>query len=183
MSAPTGRDPLLLPAPRAALLRRLRELTVDDLHALDAAVRALRDEKPYAKRVHLGFWLAWYEGPRLAKEQGAEVGDLFVQVMVAIAGGLTGLDVERYGARLGGAQQGGFLGDLRRLMRPEWGNQRLQNAAIGLIQDAVAPWDPRLALVACWNVACSAVLRTHLAPEIVDVLESAWRRALGEPPA
>ena len=58
-----------------------------------------------------------------------------------------------------------------------------QHAAIGLIEDAVAPWDPRLAIVACWNVACAATLRKYLPVEVVEVLEGAWRRAIGEPPA
>jgi hypothetical protein len=37
--------------------------------------------------------------------------------------------------------------------------------------------------VACWNVACAATLRHHLAAGMVGVLEIAWRTALGEPPA
>ena len=55
--------------------------------------------------------------------------------------------------------------------------------AIRLIDRAVAPWDPHLAIVACWNVACAATLRHHLAAGMVGVLEIAWRTALGEPPA
>lgn len=183
MSHSSERDPLLFPGPRAALLGRLSQLTVEDLHALDAAVLALRDEKPYRKRVDKGFWLAWYEGPRLTRAEGEELQDLFGHVVVAIAGGLTGLDVERFGVRLGDGQQGGAIGDLMRLLRPSSANRPLQSAAIGLIEDAVAPWDPRLAIVACWNVACAATLRKYLPVEVVDVLEAAWRRAIGEPPA
>jgi hypothetical protein len=183
VSHSSERDPLLFPGPRAALLGRLSQLTVEDLHALDAAVLALRDEKPYRKRVDKGFWLAWYEGPRLTRAEGEELQDLFGQVVVAIAGGLTGLDVERFGVRLGDGQQGGAIGDLMRLLRPSSSNRPLQSAAIGLIEDAVAPWDPRLAIVACWNVACAATLRKYLPVEVVEVLEGAWRRAIGEPPA
>lgn len=183
MSHSSERGPLLFPGPRAALLGRMSQLTVEDLHALDAAVLALRDEKPYRKRVDKGFWLAWYEGPRLKTAEGDELQDLFGHVVVAIAGGLTGLDVERFGARLGSGQQGGAIGDLMRLLRPSSANRPLQGAAIGLIEDAVAPWDPRLAIVACWNVACAATLRKHLPVEVVNVLEGAWRRAIGEPPA
>jgi hypothetical protein len=183
VSHSSERDPLLFPGPRAALLGRLSQLTVEDLHALDAAVLALRDEKPYRKRVDKGFWLAWYEGPRLTRAEGEELQDLFGHVVVAIAGGLTGLDVERFGVRLGDGQQGGAIGDLMRLLRPSSANRPLQSAAIGLIEDAVAPWDPRLAIVACWNVACAATLRKYLPVEVVDVLEAAWRRAIGEPPA
>lgn len=183
MSHSSERGPLLFPGPRAALLGRMSQLTVEDLHALDAAVLALRDEKPYRKRVDKGFWLAWYEGPRLTRAEGDELQDLFGHVVVAIAGGLTGLDVERFGVRLGDGQQGGAIGDLMRLLRPSSANRPLQGAAIGLIEDAVAPWDPRLAIVACWNVACAATLRKHLPVEVVNVLEGAWRRAIGEPPA
>ena len=183
MSHSSERDPLLFPGPRAALLGGLSQLTVEDLHALDAAVLALRDEKPYRKRVDKGFWLAWYEGPRLTRAEGEELQDLFGHVVVAIAGGLTGLDVERFGVRLGDGQQGGAIGDLMRLLRPSSANRPLQSAAIGLIEDAVAPWDPRLAIVACWNVACAATLRKYLPVEVVEVLEGAWRRAIGEPPA
>ena len=183
MSHSSERDPLLFPGPRAALLGRLSQLTVEDLHALDAAVLALRDEKPYRKRVDKGFWLAWYEGPRLTRAEGEELQDLFGHVVVAIAGGLTGLDVERFGVRPGDGQQGGAIGDLMRLLRPSSANRPLQSAAIGLIEDAVAPWDPRLAIVTCWNVACAATLRKYLPVEVVEVLEGAWRRAIGEPPA
>ena len=188
MSNSSGRGSLLFPEPRAALLRRLSELTVEDLHALDAAVRALRDEKLrdeklYRKRVDKGFWLAWYEGPQLTRVEGDELQDLFGHVVAAIASGLTGLDIERFGARLGGGQQGGAIGDVMRLLRPGSADRPLQGTAIGLIEDAVAPWDPRLAVVACWNVACAATLRKHLPVEVVDVLEGAWRRAIGEPPA
>ena len=183
MSHSSGRDPLLFPGPRAALLRRLGQLTVEDLHGLDAAVRALREEKPYRKRVDMGFWMGWYEGPRLTTAEGGELGNLFGHVVVAIAGGLTGLDVERFGARPMGGQQRGVFGDLTRLLRPSSADRLLQDAAIGLIEGAVAPWDPRLAIVACWNVACAATLRKHLPVEVVNVLEAAWRQAIGEPPA
>jgi hypothetical protein len=183
VSRSSGRDPLLLPGPRAALLGRLGQLTVEDLHGLDAAVRALREEKPYRKRVDMGFWLGWYEGPRLTPAEGGELRDLFVRVVAAIAGGLTGLDVERFGARPRGGQPGGVFGDLTRLLRPSSADLALQDAALELIRGAVAPWDPRLAIVACWNVACAATLRTHLPVGVVDVLEGAWRRVFGEPPA
>ena len=183
MSSSSGRDPLLPPGPRAALLGRLAQLTLEDLHVLDAAVRELRAEKPQYKRVDKGFWLAWYDGPRLTSDENRELDDLFVHVVVAIASGLTGLDVERFGARLKSGQQEGVFGDLVRLVRPGSADRPLQHAAIGLIEDAVAPWDPRLAIMACWNMACAAVLGAHLSGSVVEVLEAAWRQALGEPPA
>jgi hypothetical protein len=179
----SGREPLLAPESREALLGRLGRLTLDELHALDAAVRALRAEKPYRKRVDMGFWLAWYEGPRLSTAEAAELGDLFGQVVVAIARGVTGLDVERFAARPRDARQQGVFGDLANLFRHPSAGRSLQDGAIGLLEAAVAPWDPRLAIVACWNAACAATLRPHLPPGVVDVLEHAWRQALGELPA
>ena len=183
MSDSSGWDSLLLSGPRAAVLRRLGQVTVDDLHALDAAVVALRVEKPFRGRVDKGFWLAWYEGPRLTTNESRELGDLFPAVVVAIAAGLTGLDVERFGAGLEGRAQAGVFGGLARLLRPGSPDRPLQHAAIGLIEDAVAPWDPRLAIMGCWNAACAVTLRTRLQDPVVDVLEAAWRRALGELPA
>jgi hypothetical protein len=183
VSGSSGRDPLFHPGARAAVLWRFGNLTIDDLHALDAAVRALSAEKPYRGRVDKGFSLAWYEGPRLTTSEGREVNELFEAVVVAVASGLTGLDVGRFGGRLSGREQAGVFGDLTRFLRPGSAARPLQHAAIGLIEDAVAPWDPRLAIMACWNVACAATLRTHLALPVVDVLERAWRQALGEPPA
>ncbi len=131
----------------------------------------------------MGFWMAWYEGPRLTTAEDAELGDLFARVVVAMAGALTGLDVERIAARPSDAQQRGAFGDLARFLRHASPDRSYQDAAIGLIESAVAPWDPRLAIVACWNVACATTLRPHLPARVVDVLEAAWRRALGEPPA
>lgn len=183
MRGSSGRDPLLAPGPRVAVLERLGRLTIDDLQRLDAAVRALRAEKPYRGRVDKGFWLAWYEGPRLTSAERGDVGELFPAVVVAIASGLTGLDVRRLGARLGGGDRTGAFGDLVRLVRPASADRALQHTAIALIDDAVAPWDPRLAIMACWNVACAVTLRAHLTVPVVDALERAWRQALGEPPA
>jgi hypothetical protein len=183
VSGPSGPPPLLAPGARAAVQLRLGRLTVDDLRLLDAAVRALREAKPYRSRVDMGFAFAWYEGPPLTRTGEGEIADLFGVVVVAIAGGLTGLDVERFGARPKDAQPTGVLGDVMRFLRPGSADRSRQDAAIGLIEGAVAPWDPRLAIVACWNVTCAAALRTHLPVGVVEVLEAAWRRALGEPPA
>jgi hypothetical protein len=183
VSGSSGRDPLLAPGPRAAVLERLSRLTIDDLQRLDAAVRALGAEKPYRGRVDKGFWLAWYEGPRLTTAERGDVGELFPAVVVAIASGLTGLDIKRFGAGIAAGERAGVFGDLVRLVRPVSADRTLQHAAIALIEDAVAPWDPRLAIMACWNVACAATLRAHLTAPVVDVLERAWRQALGDPPA
>ena len=183
MSDLSGPGPLLASGPLSAVLERLGRLTVDDLHRLDEAVRAASAEKRYHGRVDRGFWLAWYQGPRLTTSEGRELADMFPAVVVAIASGVTGLDVNRLGARLGGGDRPGIFGDLARLVRPGSSNRPLQHAAIALIEDAAAPWDPRLAIIACWNVTCAATLRAHLPAPVLDVLERAWRQALGEPPA
>ena len=183
MSDPSGSDPLLASGPLSAVLERLGRLTIDDLHRLDAAVRAASGERPYRGRVDRGFWLAWYQGPRLTRSESRELVDMFPAVVVAIASGVTGLDVNRLGARLGGGDRAGVFGDLFRLVRPGSPDRALQHAAIALIEDAAAPWDPRLAIMACWNVTCAATLRAHLPASVLEVLEHAWRQSLGEPPA
>ena len=183
MSHVSGPGPLNASGPHSAVLERLGRLTVDDLQRLDAAVRAAGAEKRYHGRVDKGFWLAWYQGPRLTASEGRELADMFSAVVVAIASGITGLDVNRLGARLGGGDRGGVFGDLFRLVRPGSADRALQHAAIALIEDAAAPWDPRLAIIACWNVTCAATLRAHLPAPVLDALELAWREALGEPPA
>lgn len=175
----TERTPFLYPGPRAALLGRVRALTIDDLHALDDAVRSLVAGKAH-RHVDKGFLFAWWEGPRLRGEEDREMQDLFAAVLAALAGGLTNLDVERIGARF--APKPSVLGSLAQAVFPIRPSRRLQDASIGLIEDAVAPWDPRLAVVATWNMACAAALRDHLPAATVATLEAAWRRALGEPP-
>ncbi len=175
----TERPPFLYPGPRAALLGRVRALTIDDLHALDAAVRSLVAEK-VDRRADKGVLFAWWEGPRLRKDEEQELHDLFAAILAALAGGLTNLDVERVGARF--APKPSVLGSLAQTFFPPRESRRLQDVSIGLIEDAVAPWDARLAIVATWNMACAAALREHLPAAMVATLEAAWRRALGEPP-
>ncbi len=176
----SDRPPLLPPGARAALLRRFHTLTVDDLHRLDAAVRELVAERAH-RQVDKGYFFAWWDGPRLDREGEDELQQLFGDVLVALAGGLTGVDVERVGAQFVNKRRGlDSLVDL--FLRPRQPHQ-LQDASIGLIESAVAPWDPRLAIVATWNVACAAALRRHLPDRTVEALEAAWRRALGDPPA
>jgi hypothetical protein len=102
-------------------------------------------------------------------------------MLVAMAGGLTGLDVERVGAQFMQKRRGlDSLVDV--FLRPRKPHQ-LQDASIGLIESAVAPWDPRLAVVAAWNMTCAVALRRHLPDATRTALEAAWRRALGDPPA
>lgn len=176
----TGHPPLLYPGPRAALLRRVRTLRPAELQALDAAVRALLAEKAH-RHADKGFFYAWWEGPRPPAEVEVELNLLFGDLLVALAGGLTGLDVERVGAQFAPKPRG-LDGLVNLFLRPR-PKVQLQDAAIGLIEDALAPWDPRLAIVATWNMACAVALRDRLPAATVDRLEAAWRRALGDPPA
>ena len=175
----TERTPFLYAGPRAALLWRIHGLTVDDLHALDAAVGALLLDKAH-RHADKGFLYAWWEGPRLQAEEDREMQDLFAAVLAALAGGLTDVDVERFGARFAPRPAG--LGSLSQVFFPPSQAKRLQDASIGLIEDAVAPWNPRRAVVAIWNMACAGALREHLSPTTIEKLQAAWRRALGEPP-
>jgi hypothetical protein len=175
----TERRPFLYPGPRIALLRRVAKLTVDDLHGLDAAVRALVAEKSH-KHVDKGFMFAWWAGPRIADQDESELQDLFAALLAALASGLTGIDVERVGARF--APKPSPTESLYRLLIPARPSRNLQDASIGLIEDALAPWDPRLAIVATWNMTCAAALREHLPAPTIETLEAPWRRAIGDPP-
>jgi hypothetical protein len=163
-----------------ALLRRVRSLTVDDLHALDAAVRALAVERQH-KHIDKGYVFAWWDGPLPNRQLQDELDDLFADVIIALAGGLTGLDVERVAAQF--APKPSMLDGITRLFLPPRPRRQVQDASIGLIDSAVAPWDPRLAVVATWNMACAVALRGHLRETTATTLEAAWRRALGELPA
>ena len=175
----TERPPFLGAGARAVLLGRVRALTIDDLRALDAAVRSLVAEKAH-RHVDKGVLFAWWDGPRLRGDEDRDLQDLFAAVLAALAGGLSGLDVERVVARF--LPRPTVLQSLTLAFLPARESGRLVDASIGLIEDAVAPWDPRLAVVATWNMACAAALRDHLPSTMVATLEAAWRRALGEPP-
>ena len=175
----TQRPPFLYPGPRAALLARVRALTIDDLHALDAAVRSLASQKGH-RHVDKGFLYAWWEGPQLRDDEEQELHDLFGSVLVALAGGLTDVDVERVAARFAPKPTG--FAALTQVFFPPSQGRHLQDVSIGLIEDAVAPWDARLAVVATWNMACAVALREHVPAATIATLEAPWRTALGEPP-
>jgi hypothetical protein len=176
----TERPPLLAPATRAAILRRIHALRVEDLHALDGALAEVIAERRH-QRAAKGYFFAWWDGPRLPREDEEALDDLFADALTALAEGLTGLDVERMAARF--APRPSVLDGLARLFRAPRPKRQLQDASISLIEDAVAPWDPRRAIVATWNMACAVTLRRHLPAATRETLEAAWRRALGDPPA
>jgi len=173
--------PLLYGGPRHAITRRYATLRVEDLRALDAAVRELAGERQNRKKVDHGFWYAWYDGPRLTRAEEKEVSDLFSEVVVAIATGLTGLDVARYGAHLRPRSEG----PLERLTAFFTGRpgHPLQDAAIALMDDACAPWDPRLGFIAAWNAACAVAFRGRIPERSEQILGSAWLKVFGELPA
>ncbi len=176
----TDRPPLLYPGPRVALLRRIAALTIDDLHLLDTTVRELAAGKTH-RDVAKGYFFAWWDGPRLAREHEDELQDLFAAVLAALARGLTGIDVEMVGTAL--APRPSILDGLLAAFRSPRRSQHLQDTSIGLIESAVAPWDPRLAVVATWNMACAVALRDHLGEPTRTTLEAGWRQALGDLPA
>jgi len=173
--------PLLYGGPRNAILRRYAALTVDDLRELAAAIERLAAERHDHKRVDHGFWYAWYAGPKLTPAETAEIEHLFTDVLVAIASGLSGLDVARFGARLGGTATQGALGWLSSLWAPRPG-RRMQEAAIGLIEETCAPWQPRLGVIAAWNAACAVALRGRISAETETILAAPWRSVFGELP-
>ena len=173
--------PLLYGGPRNAILRRYAALTVEDLRALSAAIERLASDRHDRRRLDRGFWYAWYAGPKLTADETTEIEHLFTEVVVAIASGLSGLDVARFGARLGGAAQGP-LGWLTGLWAPRPG-RRLEETAIGLIEEACAPWQPRLGVVAAWNAACAVALRGRISGETEATLAAPWRAVFGELPA
>ena len=173
--------PLLYGGPRHAIVRRYAALDVDDLKALAAAVEKLAHEKEMRKKVDYGFWWAWYDGPRLSRAEESEIGELFTDVVVAIATGVTGLDVARFGTRLRPQSEG----PLERLTsfftgRP---SHPLQDAAIGLMEDACAPWDPRYGFIAAWNAACAVAFRGRIPERTEAILSAAWRAVFGDLPA
>jgi hypothetical protein len=173
--------PLLYGGPRHAIACRYATLRVEDLKALAAAVEELAGQREYRKKVSLGFWFAWYEGPRLSRAEEREVDDLFTEIAVAIATGVTGLDVARFGTRLRPQSEG----PLERLTafftgRP---SHPLQDAAVALMDDACAPWDPRLGFIACWNAACAVAFRGRIPERTERILGAAWRAVFGNLPA
>ena len=186
MDVSEGRPPLLYPGPRIALLRRFARLSVTDLHALEAQITTLARDKANRGKVDRGFWFAWDDRMRSDYRDRQELDILFSDVVTALASGLSGFDVDRLGtSMLGGrrAEAGsGAFGGLMGLIRPKSNAEQRQEVALNLIRNATAPWDPRLAIMACWNVACAVALRERLRPGTVALLEAAWRGVFGELP-
>jgi hypothetical protein len=180
-------QPLIYPGPRMALMTRFGQLGLDDLRALETAVSDLARDRAQRGRVDRGFWFAWNDRLQLDRREQVEISELFADVLMAIASGLTGLDAARFGRLIGRGSGsrglGGGLAGAFGFLKVRSQAEQHQEAAISLISDAAAPWDPRLGLMACWNVACAAALRRRLRPATVDTLEAPWRTVFGDPPA
>ncbi len=175
-----GVTPFDPPERVAPVLARFRRLRRDDLEALDRSVQALVATEGRRHRSDLGFRYAWYEGPPLSYAETADLDELFRRVCAAIATGVTGFDAAAFDDRA--ADRAGAFGFLTRWFTPPYAKGTREDAALEVLTVACRPFDPRRAVVACWNLACATAMRDHLAPDVVVALEAAWRGALGEPP-
>ncbi len=162
------------------LLARFRRLRREDLEALDRSVQELVAAEGRRHRSDLGFRYAWYEGPPLSYAETAAMDALFTDVCAAIATGVTGFDAAAFDE--GENDRAGAFGFLTRWFTPPYAKGSHEDAALEVLTVACRPFDPRRAVVACWNLTCAAAMRGHLAPEVIVALEAAWRGALGELP-
>ena len=163
---------------RARFLARLGSMTREEVLALDTAVGELLADGADVKRLTRGFWFAWYAGPHLGDTETDDLGLLFADIVVAMAGGVAGVDPRTIAEPRQGSG-GAFLDALF----PRRAALELEGVAIRLVESAVAPLDPKRAIVAAWNAGCAIALRGRLAPEVEATLTAAWRRALGDLPA
>ena len=165
---------------RERFLARIRGLSRVEVVALGDAVTALVAEGADPKKLTRGFVLAWYTGPHLSAAETAEIDRMFVEVVVAMAHGLAGVDprVVAGSAEKKGGAGAAFLDALF----PRRGASELTEVSIRLIRNALAPVDPQPVIVAAWNAGSAVMLRGRLAPEVDAILTAAWRRAIGDLP-
>jgi hypothetical protein len=181
---PTVHGPGVPPERRAwereRFLARIRGMSLAEVVALGDAVDTLISEGGDAKKLTRGFFLAWYEGPRLGREETAELDQLFVDVVVAMAIGLAGVDPRDMADSTDGRRGAGtaFLAALF----PSRGASELTDVSIRLIRSVTAPADPKRAVVAAWNAGCAIALRGRLAEDVEATLTAAWRRGVGDLP-
>jgi hypothetical protein len=166
----------------APLMARFREFRQPDLESLSAVVAGLAASEGRRHRSDLGFHYAWYVGPSLGREDREILDELFSDMSVALATGVTGIDVARFGGRVPVASPR-RAGALAGWLLPPSRERRLQDVALAMLDEACHPFDPRLAVVGCWNVVCSQVFRGAVPGSVVDRLEAAWRQAFGDVPA
>ncbi|MEI8332325.1 MAG: hypothetical protein WCH74_00585 [Chloroflexota bacterium] len=168
---------------RAAFVTRAGSLTKSELLALGTAVEALVAEGGDAERLTKGFFFAWYKGPSLSSDDNAALNDLFIDVVVAIARSITDVDPWAMTAGRPSGQRPGFAAAFLELFTRKTRDGEVESFAIRLVERAVAPVDPRVALVAAWNASCAVALHGRLDPPVEETLGAAWRRAIGDLPA
>jgi hypothetical protein len=166
---------------RAAFLTRCGSISKAELLALGTAVDALVAEGGDREQLTKGFFFAWYKGPSLSSGDNAALNQLFAEVVVAIAHSIT--DVDPWAMTAGRpSERQGALASLLSLFTQKSHGREAENLAIRLVEAAVAPVDPRVALVSAWNAACAVALHGRLDPPVEEVLGAAWRRTIGELP-
>lgn len=168
---------------RSVFLTRAGSLTKAELLALGTAVDALVAEGGDRELLTKGFFFAWYKGPGLSSDDNAALNALFADVVVAIARSITDVDAWAMTAGRSSEQRPGFLAAFLSLFTQKSRSGEVEDLAIRLIEGAVAPVDPRIALVAAWNAACAVALHGRLDPPVDETLGAAWRRTIGELPA
>jgi hypothetical protein len=168
---------------RATFLNRLGTITKAELLALDRAVDDLVAEGGDEKHLRKGFFFAWYHGPKLTAEDEGALNALFVDVLVAIARGITDVDAWAMTKGRATSQRPGLLGSLLEVFSMRSPSREVEDLAIKLIEGAVMPFDPRVAIVSAWNAACAVVLHGRLDATTDEVLGAAWRRTIGDLPA
>ncbi len=167
---------------RAAFLTRAGSITKAELLALGTAVDALIAEGGDREWLTKGFFFAWYKGPGLSADDSEALNALFVDVIVAVARSLTDVDAWAVTARRPSGQRPSFAAAFLDLFTRKSRDGEVENLAIRLIEGAVAPIDPRIALVAAWNASCAVALHGRLDPPVEETLGAAWRRTIGELP-
>ncbi len=183
MSAPESR-PEPTPERRAwereRFLARIRGLSRAEVVALGEAVDVLVAEGGDPKKLARGFALAWVAGPRISREETVSLDRLFVDVVVAMAIAVSGVDPQVVAGTSDRSRVAGVA--FLEALFPRRQASSLTEISVRLIGNSLAPVDPQHAVVAAWNAGCAIALRGTLPSEVDTVLTAAWLRALGELP-
>jgi len=165
---------------RERYLARVRGLSKAEVIALGDAVGALVAEGGDPKKLSRGFALAWFAGPRLTDEETAELDRLFVDVIVAMAVAVSGVDPHVVAGTTDRSRGAGsaFLD----VLFPRRQSTGLTEVSLRLIDSSLAPVDPQRAVVAAYNAGCAIVLRGRTPADVEETLTAAWRRAFGDLP-
>jgi hypothetical protein len=165
---------------RERFLARVRSMSRAEVIALGDAVGSLVAEGGDRNRLTRGFALAWFTGPRLSDQETRVLDQLFIDIILAMAVAVSGVDphvVAGSADRTRGAGAS-FLD----VLFPRRQSNGLTEVSLRLIDSALAPVDPQHAIVATYNAGCAIALRDRIAPDVEPVLTAAWRRAFGELP-